>query len=368
MPRGYARPFGCVIAMEVIKNWFRRHFSDPQVVILAVLLLVGFLVVAWLGEMLAPVLAAMVIAYLLEGVIVKLEQLRIPRLAAVLAVFVVFAFFVGSIVLKLIPLLFQQLGQLVQQIPAMISRGKQGLLYLPERYPELISEAQINQIMDQLTRELTGTGQRVVSFSIASFLGLIEILIYLVLLPLLIFFFMKDKDRILGWLSTFLPEDRTLAQQVWRDVDQQIGNYMRGKFWEILIVWVSSYALFRTFGLEYAMLLSAFVGLSVLVPYIGATIMALPVGLIAVFQWGWSAQVFWVVFAYTILQIIDGNVLAPLLLSGVTHLHPIAVIVAVLVFGGLWGFWGIFFAIPLATLVHAVIKAWPRKGKRYVSP
>jgi putative permease len=64
--------------------------------------------------------------------------------------------------------------------------------------------------------------------------------------------------------------------------------------------------------------------------------------------------------AYAVIQLIDGNILAPLLLSEVVNLHPTAVIVALLVFGSIWGFWGIFFAIPLASLVHAVLNAWPR--------
>ena len=66
-----------------------------------------------------------------------------------------------------------------------------------------------------------------------------------------------------------------------------------------------------------------------------------------------------VVVAYLVIQALDGNVLVPLLFGEVVSLHPIAIIVAILVFGGLWGFWGVFFAIPLATLVNAVIRAWP---------
>ena len=67
--------------------------------------------------------------------------------------------------------------------------------------------------------------------------------------------------------------------------------------------------------------------------------------------------------AYLVIQALDGNVLVPLLFSEVVDLHPIAIIVAVLVFGGIWGFWGVFFAIPLATVVQSVLKAWPRRDE-----
>jgi putative permease len=116
------------------------------------------------------------------------------------------------------------------------------------------------------------------------------------------------------------------------------------------------------------MLLALFVGLSVLVPYIGATFMYLPVAMIAYFQWGWGSEFAWTIAAYTIIQILDGNLLVPILFSEVVNLHPVAIIVAVLVFGGMWGIWGLFFAIPLATLVQAVLKAWFKRPSNNKTP
>ena len=136
---------------------------------------------------------------------------------------------------------------------------------------------------------------------------------------------------------------------------------MRGKVWEIFIVGAASYATFTLMGLNYALLLATIVGLSVIIPYIGAAVATLPVALIAWFQWGWSADFGWLLFAYGVLQALDGYLLVPLLFSEVVNLHPVAIIIAILVFGGLWGFWGVFFAIPLATLVNAVLHAWPEE-------
>jgi putative permease len=164
---------------------------------------------------------------------------------------------------------------------------------------------------------------------------------------------------ILRWFVSLMPGERGLADMVWIEVDRQIANYVRGKFWEIIIVWAASYIAFSFFGLQYAMLLAVLVGLSVVVPYVGATVVTFPVLLVAWFQWGWSQDFIWVAVAYLVIQALDGNVLVPLLFGEVVNLHPIAIIVAILVFGGFWGFWGVFFAIPLATLVNAVLRAWP---------
>ena len=186
-----------------------------------------------------------------------------------------------------------------------------------------------------------------------------HVAVYLILMPLLVFFFLKDKIRIVNWFIRFLPKDRGLLSQVWAEVDGQIGNYVRGKFIEILIVWVVTSLTFAIMGMDFAMLLGVLVGLSVLIPYIGAATVTIPVAVLAYFQWGVSQEFWWLLVAYGIIQALDGNVLVPLLFSEVVNLHPVAIIVAVLVFGGLWGFWGVFFAIPLATLVQAVLKAWP---------
>jgi len=349
--------------MEFIGNWFRRHFSDPQLVILALLLIIGSVLIIILGEMLAPVLASVVLAYLLEGLVGFLERRRIPRLVAVLSVFFTFMIFLLFLLLGLFPLLWQQVVQLFQQLPSMISWSQRELMRLPERYPDFISAQQVIDLINVLRSELGSLGQRILSLSVASVRGLISILVYIFLMPLLIFFFLKDKYRLVQWFTGFLPDNRSLVTEVWREVDQQIGNYIRGKFWEILIVWTASYLTFAILGLQFAILISFFVGLSVLIPYIGAIVMVLPVASISYFQWGLCSHFVYVVAAYVVIQILDGNVLVTLLFSEVVNLHPIAIIVAVLVFGGIWGFWGVFFAIPLATLVQAVLKAWSQSRR-----
>ena len=149
-----------------------------------------------------------------------------------------------------------------------------------------------------------------------------------------------------------------MVDRVWSEVNDQIGNYVRGKVAEILIVGVATYIAFAIMDLNYALLLSVLVGFSVLIPYIGAAVVTLPVAMIGYFQWGFEAQLWYMLLAHGIIQALDGNILVPILFSEAVNLHPVAIISAVLLFGGIWGFWGVFFAIPLATLVKAVISAW----------
>lgn len=345
--------------LNVIRAWYQRNFSDPQAGILLLLLLAGFLVVIYMGGMLAPILTSIVIAYMLEALVIMLVNRNVPRLVAVIIVCVLFLFMTLFLVIWMVPLLSSQITQLVQELPSQIDLGRQTLLQLPEAYPGVVTEAQVNQIMSAISGQTKDLGHGVLSFSLASIPLLFALVIYLILVPLLIFLFLKDKSIILNWFKKYLPKQRGLASKVWAEMDQQIGNYVRGKITEIFIVGGVSYIVFVAMGLNYAALLAVAVGLSVIIPYIGAAAVTIPVAMIAYFQWGWSAEFAYLMLAYGIIQALDGNVLVPLLFSEAVNLHPVAIIMAVLVFGGIWGLWGVFFAIPLATLVKAVLNAWP---------
>ncbi|UCE90523.1 MAG: AI-2E family transporter [Pseudomonadota bacterium] len=353
--------------MDFLKDWYERNFSDPQAAILAILLVVGFTVVLTLGGMLAPVLAAAVIAYLLEGLVRYMERRGLGRLWAVVLTFVLFMAFVVFVMFGLAPLLSAQVTDFVKELPQFIRKGQALLLQLPEHYT-FITVDQVQQLITSIGAELGSLGQRAVTVSLSSIPGIITLLVYLILVPLLVFFFLKDKDLILGWFSAYMPRERRLTDEVWSEVDQQLGNYVRGKFWEIVIVGVVTYVTFAALGVRYAELLSVAVGLSVIIPYVGATVVTIPVAVVGFFQFGWSSDFAWLMFAYGIIQALDGNVLVPLLFSEVVNLHPVAIIVSILVFGGLWGFWGVFFAIPLATLVKAILSAWPRVPQSTATP
>jgi len=334
--------------IELVKTWYNRYFSDPQAIILTAVLIVGATIVLTMGDMLLPVFASIVIAYLLEGVVRRMQHYGSKRLTAVILVFAIFVAFLIFLFFGIAPLVSSQLSELFKELPRYITQGQQLLLQLPEIY-SFISEKQVNELNDLINREITGLGSQIVSLSFSSIPGLITLAVYIFLVPVLVFLFMKDKERIWLWFGEMLPEDRTL-----------VSKYIRGKFFEIMVVGVVTYIGFAILGIKYAILFSVLVGISVLVPYIGAAVVTIPVVLIAFFQWGWTNEFFWLIGFFGISQALDGTILVPWLFSGLVNLHPIAIIVSVLVFGGLWGFWGVFFAIPLATLVSAVIHAWPR--------
>ncbi|PSW09780.1 AI-2E family transporter [Photobacterium sanctipauli] len=345
--------------LDMLNRWYRRRFSDPHAVSLVAILLGGFLTIYFFGNLIAPLLVAIVLAYLLEWPVMQLTRIGLPRRFAVMGVLLIFAGLMVMAVFGLVPTIWHQVGNLLADVPSMFNGFQDYVLSLPERYPDFVQPHQVGTFMDTLRAKVLGMGESAVKGSLASLVSLATLAVYLILVPLLVFFLLKDKDEMMETLNGLLPKNRRLASKVGAEMNQQISNYIRGKVTEIFIVGIVSYVTFAVMDLRYAVLLGVLVGFSVLIPYIGAAAVTLPVAMVGLFQWGISPDFWWLLVAYGIIQALDGNVLVPILFSEAVNLHPVWIIVAVLVFGGLWGFWGVFFAIPLATLVKAVWNALP---------
>lgn len=348
--------------LDFVSNWYKKRFSDPHAVTLVFILTAIALAIYFFADILMPLLVAIVFAYLLERPVTALTQRKIPRTLSVVIVLLASSAVLVLIVFGILPSVWHQVVKLSGDMPEMLSQGQQFLLALPERYPNYVNADQIQSITDSAKVHVVDLGQDIVQQSFKSLVSLVALMIYVILVPLLIFFFLKDKRLLVDGAKRFIPQNRRLASQVWAEMNVQITNYIRGKVIEIVIVGGVSYIAFSVLGLAYATLLAVLVGLSVLIPFIGAAIVTIPVFLVGLFQWGFSAEFGYLAIVYGIIQALDGNLLVPLLFSEAVNLHPTSIIVAVLLFGGLWGFWGVFFAIPLATLVKAVINAMSKRN------
>ena len=346
---------------KLLNDFTDRYFHDEESIILVFLLTIALVALLLFGSMLAPLIVALIIAYLMQGLVALLLKYGFTERLAFIAVYVLFFGVFITMLGFLLPQVWNQLRRMMDELPNLLSQGQALLLNLPENYPSLFSEEQINSFMDGLGGEVGGFGQAILEYSLASLPSVVAWVIFLVLVPILVFFMMKDKHQLLDWVGNLLPRNRPLMSTIWREMDQQIANYVRGKFVEIIIVGSVAYLVFVVLGLNYALLLSVITGLSVMVPYIGAAAVNIPVAAIAYVQWGLGGEFWTVIVAYNILQILDGNVLVPIIFSEAVNLHPVAIIFAILFFGGIWGLAGVFFAIPLATLIQAIINAWPSR-------
>ena len=345
--------------LSLLFHWYKRRFSDPQAIGLLAILLAAFCILFFFSGLLAPLLVALVLAYLLEWPVVRLQRIGCSRSWATSIVLILFAGILLVMVLIVAPVAWQQGINLTRDLPNMLNKLYVSAAALPQRFPALVDAGIIDIIVENLRSRLTGLGESLVRYSLASLVGLMTLMIYLVLVPLMVFFLLKDKDQMLNAVRRVLPRNRGLAGTVWKEMNQQITNYIRGKVLEMVVTGVVTWIAFLVLGLNYALLLAVLVGVSVLIPYVGALAVTLPVTGVGLFQWGLSSEFWTLMVVYLVIQALDGNVLVPVLFSEAVNLHPLVIILSVVIFGGLWGFWGVFFAIPLATLVKAVVRAWP---------
>ena len=248
--------------LDIVRNWFRAYFSDEEAVYLFFLLAGGLLVILLFGRMLAPVLAALVLAYLMQGLVSALIRWGLPEKLSVLLVYLLFVSLLVATLVLLLPVIWKQTVNLVQdQLPRILNNSERWLRELPAAYPDMISMRQVDAIVDTAQHQLANAGQAVLSLSLATIPSIVDVMIFLVLVPLLVFFFLADRKRLIDWSTTMLPNRRRVLANVWAEMDQQIANYVRGKAIEILIVGVVTYIAFKILGLNYALLLAVLVAM-----------------------------------------------------------------------------------------------------------
>ena len=345
--------------LEEINNLFRKIFSNEETLVFGMLLTVAFLILFFLGNILTPFLISIIFAYLLVGMQKRLEDYGFNSTIALILTYSFFLLLGIALMVWLGPLVYQQLQSLILEIPRWVNAFMIFAQNVPEKYPDLVSSDQITAFFQSLSGQITAISQDFLKASIAGIQNTVTIAINLILLPILVFFFLFDREPIISGFLNILPRERAMLKKVWIEMDGQLSNYARGKAIEIVIVGLTAAILFMYFGLEYIALLSVFVGFSVLIPFLGAFIVTLPVAAVGLLQFGLSFDFWFLMGAYLVLQILDGYLLVPILFSDAVKLHPVIIMLAVFVFGGMFGFWGVFFAIPIATLIKAIWNSWP---------
>lgn len=348
-------------ALETVRSWFEKYLGEADAVYLLCIVIAVVLIVLYLGVYLSPIITAATFAFVFNDFVVVLTRMRCPRIVAITLVVLLFVSAAAALMIGILPLVSQQFQQLVNNIPALVEAVRNLVAMLSNQYPDIVSTEYMQTTIDSLQGKLTQVGGVVIQGAFAQIPNVIALLVFLVLVPICLFFALKDHHLILSWLLSLLPRNRPVLEKVGREMTYQITRYIRGKVIEIVLVGTTSYLVFWMLGLNYAALLGLLVGLSVIVPFIGAVLVTIPVVLVATLQFGWSLDLFWVIGAYLLIQMLDGNVLVPLLFSKAVNLHPLAIISAVLVFGGIWGIWGVFFAIPIAILIKTLLASWPRQ-------
>ena len=344
---------------DQINKLFNKLFSNEESLIFSLLIFTFLLVLYFFGGLLTPFIISLIFAYLLIGLTKNLIKYGLTELVSLIISYVIFLLSGIGFLIWLIPLIFQQTQAFFIEVPIWLNNFRSFIENLVQSNQELVSSDQISSFFTEFIGRLSSISQGVLDASISGIQDTLVFSIYLIMIPVLVFFFLFDKERIVRGFLMLLPKKRAMLSEIWIEMDDQLSNYVWGKGVEILIVGFAAAVIFGIMGLNYTALLSIIVGVSVLIPYVGAFLATIPVIIVAFLQFGIGFDLYMIVGLYLLLQALDGYLLVPILFSDAVKLHPVVIMLAVFVFGGIFGFWGAFFSIPLATFIKAVWNSWP---------
>lgn len=328
---------------------------------LGIALLIAVLLYVLHG-ILAPFLVGILLAYLADPLVDRLERLGLSRTWGVVVVFALFTLIFLALLLVLIPMLAKQLVRLYELTPQMLDwlqhvalpwvQSRLGLADGFWRFDQI--KAAIGAHMGQTT-DIVGI---VLSQATASGLALLGLLANLILIPVVGFYLLRDWDVLMGKLRRLLPRQR--EAQVVRlagECHEVLGAFVRGQLLVMLALGLIYSAGLMLVGLELGLLIGLLAGLAAIVPYMGF-IIGIGAAIIAgLFQFGGDPYaMIGIVAVFMVGQALEGMVLTPLLVGDRIGLHPVAVIFAILAGGELFGFTGVLLALPVAAVIMVLLR------------
>ncbi|MEM0947723.1 MAG: AI-2E family transporter [Pseudomonadota bacterium] len=316
-----------------------------------------FLVMLWaLGNVLLPFVLGMGIAYILDPVADWLERLGLSRVLATvtITVFAIFIFIIAALVV--VPVLVEQFVALIQAAPEAF-RNLQSFINV--RFPDLLApDSIIRRSLTDLAETVQEHSGELINQVVTSALSLVNVLVLIVLVPVITFYLLLDWDRLVAQMDGLLPRDHAPAiRQIAGDIDQTMAGFVRGQGTVCAILGIYYAVALMAVGLQFGLIVGVIAGALTFIPYVGALVGGvLAIGL-ALFQfWGdWL----WILVVYAIFQsgqFVEGNFLTPKLVGSSVGLHPVTLILALSVFGALFGFVGLLVAVPLAAALGVVVR------------
>ncbi|MEM1243565.1 MAG: AI-2E family transporter [Pseudomonadota bacterium] len=321
---------------------------------------VHLLLVYLLSSVLTPFVIAAFLAYVMNPLVKKLILFYVPRTVAVIVVFVAVLLLVGLLCFLLIPLLEKQIVLFINQIPVYLNWIQAKVLPLLDKYfgiSQGIDANNIKRILMQHWQQAGNIATLVIKTITQSTFSIIQFVIYLVLIPVVAFYLLRDWHNVWRGVRDLLP--RSIEPTVTRltfQCNEVIGAFFRGQLIVMIALGVFYSIVLSLLGLQLALLLGFVIGLISVVPYLGFTIGLLVTLLVAYLQFGDWLHIIYVLLIFGFGNILEGMILTPWLVGDKIGLHPVAVIFAVLAGGELFGFLGVLLALPVAAVIMVLLR------------
>lgn len=330
---------------------------------LAIGALVFVFVSVWLlGSVLTPFLIGAGLAYVCDPIVDRLERLRLSRTGGVVVVFAVVVVVFTLLLLLLLPQLQQQANTLVQNLPRYVDWIQRATApYLGGRALDIES---IKTLIAENWGTAGGFASSVAKQAFSSGTALMAIAMNVLLIPVIMFYLLRDWDHMVAWIKSQLPRRYVgTITELAQETDQVLGQFIRGQLLVMTVLGSVYIVGLWLAGLDLALVIGLGAGLVSFVPYVGV-ISGLAVSSIAMLvQTGDPVQLLWVFLVFGIGQVLEQVILQPLLLGDAIGLHPVWVIFAVLAGGQLLGFAGVLIALPVAAAIAVVVRYGGRQWR-----
>lgn len=308
-------------------------------------------VYVFLKAIFSPFIIAMIISYVLNPVVRLLGGRKVPRTVAVLLIYAVFLTSLSVILMNVIPMFVEQLEELGEHLPELTLHTQQ----LMNRWDNTLVPGSIRMGMNNWFFQFE---QRFAT-AISSFLNNIGTTISVVfnafIVPFLIFYMLKDFENFERIILKYLPRSRRKSiVSLLKEIDEALGNYVRGQLLVCVIIGVLAYIGYVIIGMPFALLLAGVVAVCNIIPYLGPFLGAAP-ALVMATTISWK-MVLMVLLVNTICQLIESNVISPQVVGRSLHLHPMLIIFALLVGGEIGGIPGLVLAVPFFAVGKVVIQ------------
>jgi len=325
-------------------------FARPQLwAWLAIAFAAGFLV--WLlSPILAPFLFAGILAYILDPIVERMSARGVPRtLAAVIVLLLALCALVG-IALVVLPLFYRESALLIAKLPALFDWLNQSAAPWLRAKLDLELQFDVASLKEMARGALAGNedlAARLLRSLGLGGLALFAFAVNLLLVPVVLFYLLRDWNRLLESVEELLPRRiHGKVRSMAREMDRVLAEWLRGEIVVVLIMSTYYVSALWLVGLEFALPIGILTGLAVIVPYVGITLGIFLATAAAVIQFGALPGLLAVWAAIGVGQALEGMLLTPLIVGKRIGLHPVAVIFALLAFGQVFGFFGVLLALP----------------------
>jgi len=309
-------------------------------------------ILSFLWKLFAPFIIAAFIAYLLHPMVQKMHELRMPKALAILLIYVVFFGGIGFAVYRLYPVIVHELHDLNDQLPQLMEMYSD-LVYQLYEYTSFLPET-VHDKMDSLLIQMENKVDRFIGKIVGMLTKVVDMVVLLTVIPVLVFYFLKDFDKIKNYLKKWIPPHyQGDTDKLVKSIDHSLGNYLRGLFFITLFVIVSTFIVLHLLHIKYALLLAIIMGITNIIPYFGPIIGLVPVIFITITVSG--KKVIIVIISFFVIQLIESNLLSPYIFGKSIHIHPIVIIFALLLGGEIGGVIGMVLAVPLLTICKVVV-------------